>query len=116
MNLHFENLQPQYVLLAVLGMLIHILAKVYNRKDQSSKPSFVHFIASRNNWLRIALTVLSTLALLLMSDDICSMFGIVMKDGGDSAKSIFAFTAGYLNHSAIRNILNMGKKKFGQKP
>jgi hypothetical protein len=114
MSLHFENLQAQYVILAVLGMVIHILAKVYNRKDQSAKPSLVHFFSSRNNWLRIALTVLSTLALLLMSDDICSMFGLKMEDG-DSAKSIFAFTAGYLNHSVIRNVLNMGKRKLGQK-
>lgn len=102
-----EHLSLQYIILAVLGMIIHILMKISERKDKSSKFSFKVFFADKMNWVRIALSLASVLALMLMAEDLTNTLGITLTDGSP-AKSIFSFGAGYLNHSLIRNVL----KKF----
>lgn len=104
------EIQNSYLLLAFLGMFIHILMKVLNRKDKSKKFSFSIFFSNTNNWIRIILAILSTIAILMMSEDIGNILGIKLSDG-TSAKSILAFMAGYLNHSMIRNILNIFERK-----
>lgn len=104
-----ENINLQYVLLAVLGMVIHILMKIAERGNKKSNPfSFKVFFADRMNWVRIALSLTSVLALMLMAEDLSDTLGIQLSDGSP-AKSIFSFGAGYLNHSLIRNILKRFK-------
>jgi len=106
-----EHLSLEYILLAVLGMTIHILMKISERKNKSEKFSFKVFFADRMNWVRIALSLTSVLALMLMAEDLTNTLGITLTDGSP-AKSIFSFGAGYLNHSLIRNILkNFENKK-----
>lgn len=100
-----ENLNYEYLLLAFLGMFIHILMKIGDR-DKKSKLSFKKFISTPNNWVRILLSVTSVVALIMMADDISDMLKIKLSDGSP-AKSIFAFGAGYLNHSLIRNVLKI---------
>jgi hypothetical protein len=103
-----ENLNITYISLAFLGMTIHILMKISARMDKSTKPSFKAFFADRQNWIRIILSVLSTFAILLMADDIADVMQIKLSDDSP-AKSILAFLAGYMNHSMIRNLLEMFK-------
>ena len=100
-----QDLNLQYVLLAVLGMVIHILMKIGERGNKKANPfSFKMFFADRMNWIRIALSITSVLALMLMAEDLTDTLGITLSDGSP-ARSIFSFGAGYLNHSLIRNIL-----------
>lgn len=106
-----ENLNWEYILLAVLGMVIHILMKIAERGNKKSNPfSFKVFFADRMNWIRIALSLTSVLALMLMAEDLSDTLGIQLSDGSP-AKSIFSFGAGYLNHSLIRNILKRFKSE-----
>lgn len=104
-----ENINAQYLLLAVLGMVIHILMKIAERGNKKSSPfSFKVFFADKMNWVRIILSIVSVLALMLMADDLIDTLGIQLSDGSP-ARSIFSFLAGYLNHSLIRNILKRFK-------
>lgn len=104
-----ENLNWEYILLAVLGMVIHILMKIAERGNKKSNPfSFKVFFADKMNWVRIALSLTSVFALMLMAEDLTDTLGIQLSDGSP-AKSIFSFGAGYLNHSLIRNILKRFK-------
>tara|TARA_R110002020_G_scaffold309888_3_gene525780 strand:- start:2856 stop:3185 length:330 start_codon:yes stop_codon:yes gene_type:complete len=104
-----DTLTIKYIVLATLGMLLHIIMKIQNR-TKKEKFSIKVFFSDKMNWVRIVLAVISTVALLLMSDDLTNMFGITLDDGSP-AKSLFAFGAGYLNHSLVRNILKVFKKK-----
>lgn len=104
-----EILSVQCILLSILGMTIHVIMKVIARKEKmNNKLSFKVFVNDPMNWLRIILAVASTISLLLMSEDISEMMGVVLKDGAP-AKTVFAFLAGYMNHSMIRNFLKIVK-------
>jgi hypothetical protein len=105
-----ENLTLEYILLALLGMVIHILMKVANRGDKkNNKFSLKTWVQDRMNWVRLVLAVSSTVALMIMADDLANMLGVTLSDGSP-ANSVFAFGAGYLNHSLIRNVLKVFKK------
>jgi hypothetical protein len=71
--------------------------------------SLGYYVSDLNNWIRLVLSILSIIALLLMSDSISDILGIKMSNG-TPAKDLFAFTAGYLNHSLIKNVLRIFKK------
>jgi hypothetical protein len=110
-----ENLTPEYLLLALLGMIIHILMKVSDRRNKKDeKLSLKGFFSDSMNWIRMMLSILSAVALIMMSDDISSALGITLTDGS-SAKTLFAFTAGYLNHSLIGNLLKIFNKSSKSK-
>jgi lipopolysaccharide export LptBFGC system permease protein LptF len=104
-----KNLEIEYILLAFLGVLIHILINVLNRKNKNIPFSFSYFVTDVDNWIRMILSVLSILSLLLMSDSLSEIFGVTLSDGSP-AKDVFAFITGYLNHSLIRNVLKIFKK------
>ena len=111
-----ENLSFELLLLAFLGMVIHILMKVASRKDKkTNKISLKVWAQDKMNWIRLALSILSTLALMIMSPDVIDMFGIKLSDGSPAIK-VFAFGAGYLNHSIIRNVLKAFKKSDVEPP
>lgn len=110
------NLTLEYIFLAFLGMTIHILMKIGERSNKKgSKISFKIWIYDRMNWVRLVLTICSTLALIIMADDLSNMFNITLSDGSP-ARSVFAFSAGYLNHSLIRNFLKVFKKEENSEP
>lgn len=109
-----ESLNPEYLLLAILGVIIHILMKVVERKDRSKKLSFRAFFSDTMNWVRIGLSLTSIFAILLMADDIADMLKIKLSDDSP-ARNIMAFMAGYLNHSLIRNLLKMFKSRTFEK-
>jgi hypothetical protein len=104
-----SNLNFEYLLIAFLGMVIHILMHILNRKNKSIPLSFSYYISDIDNWIRLLLSILSIIALLIMSDSLANIFGIVLSDGS-SAKDVFAFITGYLNHSVIKNVLRILKK------
>lgn len=104
-----NNLTIEYILLAFLGMIIHIFIHILNRKNKSIPLSFGYYISDVDNWIRLILSVLSILSLLIMSDSLSDMLGITLSNGA-SAKDVFAFITGYLNHSLIKNVLRMVKK------
>lgn len=104
-----NTFEIQYIILAILGMVIHILMHIGQRKKLNNPFSFKVFLSDKYNWIRVALALTSTLALLLMIDDIANVLGVTLSDGSP-AKSIFAFGSGYLNHSIIRNVLKVFKK------
>jgi hypothetical protein len=99
----------EYILLAFLGMLIHILIHILNRKNKSIPISLGYYISDVDNWIRLILSIVSIFALLLMSESLSNIFGIKLSDGS-SARDIFAFITGYLNHSLIKNVLRLVKK------
>ena len=106
-----EILTIETILLALSGMIIHILMKVGERKDKGvKKVSFKYWIKDRMNWIRLALSIVSTFALLVMSPDLLNLFGGFQLKDGSSAMKLFAFGAGYLNHSLVRNVLKIFKK------
>ena len=45
----------------------------------------------------------------MMSESLSDIFGIKLTNGS-SAKDVFAFITGYLNHSIIKNVLRIFKK------
>lgn len=104
-----NNFTIEYILLAFLGMFIHILIHILNRKNKSIPLSFSYYVSDVDNWIRLILSFLSIFALLIMSDSLSDMLGIKLSDGS-SAKDVFAFVTGYLNHSLIKNVLRIFKK------
>lgn len=104
-----SNLTIEYILLAFLGMIIHIFIHILNRKNKSIPLSFGYYISDFDNWIRMILSILSIFALLIMSDSLSDMLGIKVSNGA-SAKDVFAFLTGYLNHSLIKNVLRIFKK------
>lgn len=103
------NLTLEYILLAFLGMFIHILIHILNRKNKSIPISFGYYISEIDNWIRFVLSIASILALLMMSESLSDIFGIKLSDGSH-AKDVFAFITGYMNHSIIKNVLRIFKK------
>lgn len=104
-----NNLTIEYILLAFLGMLIHIFIHILNRKNKSIPLSFGYYVSDVDNWIRLILSILSIFALLIMSESLSDMLGITLSNGA-SAKDVFAFITGYLNHSLIKNVLRIVKK------
>ena len=105
-----ENLNLTLLGLALLGLFIHVLMKIVNRSNKkTTKFSFKVFFSDSMNWVRIVLSIASIFALLLMSEEIGNMIGITLTDGSPAPK-VFAFGAGYFNHSIIRNVLKSFKK------
>jgi hypothetical protein len=104
-----NNLTLEYIAIAFLGMFIHILIHILNRKNKSIPLSFSYFFSDVDNWIRLMLSVSSIFALLIMSESLSDMFGIKLSDGA-SAKDVFAFITGYMNHSLIKNVLRILKK------
>jgi len=104
-----DNLKIEYIFLAFLGMAIHILFIILNRKNKNIPLSLGYYISDMNNWIRFALSILSIIALLIMSESLSDIFGIKLSDGSP-AKDVFAFITGYLNHSIIKNVLRIFKK------
>jgi hypothetical protein len=104
-----SNLTIEYILLAFLGMFIHILIHILNRKNKSIPLSFSYYVSDIDNWIRLILSFVSIFALLIMSDSLSNMLGITLSNGA-SAKDVFAFITGYLNHSIIKNVLRILKK------
>lgn len=103
------NLTLEYFLLAFLGMFIHILIHILNRKNKSIPISFGYYISDLDNWIRLILSILSIISLLIMSESLSDIFGIKLSDGSP-AKDVFAFLTGYMNHSIIKNVLRIFKK------
>lgn len=105
-----DSLSLKYLILACLGMMLHVFIKIYERKNQEVPFSFRIFFNDSINWVRIGIVLSSVFALMLMSSDIMDILGITLVSGAP-AKSIFSFLAGYLNHSLIVHILNRFKSK-----
>lgn len=104
-----NNLTLEYIFLAFLGMFIHILIHILNRKNKSIPLTFSYYVSDIDNWIRLFLSITSIIALLIMSQSLSNMLGITLSDGS-SAKDVFAFITGYLNHSLIKNVLRIVKK------
>lgn len=103
-----DSFDLQYIVLAFLGMVIHITMNVLQRKNKKNPISIQYFLSDFYNWVRIFLVVISIVALFLMADDVANILGITLSDGSP-ARSVFAFLCGYLNHSLIKNILKIVK-------
>lgn len=105
-----EHLNLTYIGLALLGLFIHVLMNIAGRSNKkTNKFSFKVFFSDSMNWVRILLSIASIIALLIMSEEIGDMMGIVLTDGSPAPK-VFAFGAGYFNHSIIKNVLRSFKK------
>lgn len=105
-----EYLNPTMIILAALGMIIHALMFVLQYTNKKNKFSFKIWFTDKMNWIRIILAMASTVAILFMLDDIASFFGLTVEGHGSLLK-MTAFTAGYLNHSLIKNVLRAFKNK-----
>lgn len=106
-----EYLNTTMITLALLGMLIHLLMFVIQKTKGKNKFSFKTWASDSMNWIRLALALSSTLAILLMLDEIAALFGVNVEGHGGLLKLV-AFSAGYLNHSLIKNILRAFRKEI----
>ena len=88
-----EYINPTMILLAVLGMIIHLLMFVASKTKGKNKFSFKIWSKDTMNWIRLALSIFSTLAILLMLDEIASMFGVTIEGHGGLLK-VVAFASG----------------------
>ena len=61
-----ENLNLECIILALLGVIIHIAMKVVNRTNQTEKFSLKVWCADKLNIVRVLLAVASTIAILIM--------------------------------------------------
>lgn len=104
-----EYLNLQMILLAFTGMVIHLLMFVISKTKGKNEFRISLWLTDSMNWIRLALAVISTFALLLMLDEIAALFGVNIEGHGGLLK-IVAFASGYLNHSLIKNILKVFKK------
>ena len=104
-----ENFNYEYLVLALLGLLIHILMKIAAKTSKKNKFSLKVYFADRMNFVRIAVSILSIVALLMMALDLSDMMKITLSDGSP-AITVFAFLTGYFNHSLIYNVLKMFKR------
>ena len=95
------------VVLAICGLVIHELFRVKNRHNKE-KFSFSYWI--KINVISVVLSLISTLAILLMLEDVTKFLGIVAEDG-NMFERMAAFLAGYSNQSLIKNIVSFFKKK-----
>lgn len=96
-----EHLSTHNVLLALTGILLHILMKIH---PHVSKKTFNWNVFARENFLTITMSIIATFVLLILSEDVLITFGIQYSE---STISIMAFTAGYLNQSLLRNLIKM---------
>lgn len=104
-----NTINSEHLLLATLGILIHALMKILARKDKSPF-SFKIYFSNAKNWVRLILSFLSVFAILLMADDVSRLLNFKLTDG-TPMKQILAFFAGYFNHSLIRRLTQVVKKK-----
>jgi len=104
-----EYLNSTMIALAVLGMIIHALMFVMQKAKGNNKFSLKIWVKDSMNWVRLSLALASTIAILLMLDEIAIMFGVTIEGHGGLLK-VVAFSSGYLNHSLIKNILRTFKK------
>ena len=104
-----ENLTGENILLAVCGVITHILMMVLDRRNKSLPLSFSYFVSDVNNYIRVALSIISIFVLLIISNDVMDTLGIVLKNGTGATK-LFSFIAGYFNHSIIRYLVKIFKK------
>lgn len=101
-----ENFTLENILLALLGMALHICMNVLQRKNRKKSVSIRYFVRDFKNWIRIAIVTISIIVLFITANDVADILGITLSNGSP-AKSIFAFFIGYFNHSLIKNILKI---------
>lgn len=104
-----ENLTFENILLAVCGIVTHILMIILNRRNKTIPLSFTYFLSDIKNYIRVVLAFISIFVLLIISNDVMDNFGIVLKNGTGAIK-LFSFLAGYFNHSFIRYLIKIFKK------
>jgi hypothetical protein len=103
-NLNFEN-----ILLALCGIITHILMMVLDRRNKALPLTLGYFLSDVNNYIRVLLSFISIFVLLIMSRDVMDTLGVVLKNGTGATK-LFSFLAGYFNHSIIRYLVKVFKK------
>ena len=108
-----EKIQFSYVLIAMLGMLIHKLQMVIEKSKNTRgfQFSIVQFFTDKMNWIRIVLSTAVVFALMLVADDAGQILGITLKDGS-TAKTFMYLLIGYFNVSLFRTILKIFKKRI----
>ena len=104
-----EYLNTTMITLALLGMIINALMFVLQKAKGKNKFSLSVWCKDSMNWIRLALSLASTIAILLMLDEMALMFGVTIEGHGGLLK-VIAFSAGYLNHSLIKNVLRVFRK------
>lgn len=95
----------EHYILAFLGIFINMSFNVLNRKNKHTPFSFAYILTSSKNYLRLSIAIASTIAILLMSDDMAKILNLELSEGTPS-KHLLSFFAGYFNHSLIKRIVN----------
>lgn len=112
-----ENLTFTNCLLAFLGVLMYVGYQLKKRKKQQRKKFSISFWF-KDNIIDVILSVAATLAILLMADELCKYFNVLLPAEGETthpAMKIIAFCAGIFNQSIIRWLMKAIKKKFNGK-
>tara|TARA_B110000914_G_C15363874_1_gene399879 strand:- start:272 stop:583 length:312 start_codon:yes stop_codon:yes gene_type:complete len=92
------------ILLALLGVSIHLLMKFNTRTNKACDFSFKFWL--QDNWVNVMLSMLSAIAVLFMLQDVSMFVG----NGVEGLTKIVAFCAGFFNHSLIRAVTKRFKK------
>jgi len=107
-----ENLNFINILLAILGMVIHVCFKVIHTTSKSKQPfSLIQYLGNKMNYVRAVLTIASVVALMITAHDVAKYVGLLLPDGQVPSRLIF-LVIGYFNHSIIRNALKMFKRRI----
>ena len=107
-----ENLNTTMILLALLGLVLHICGTILKRKKDGKKLSFKAFFTDGMNWIRIIMSAASMVILLIAADDIVGYLGVKLDDGSLALK-MFAVFAGHSSHALIRYVLKVFKNRLG---
>jgi hypothetical protein len=96
-----EHLTSLNIILALSGVVLHILMKV---QPHLRKKTFVWGMFVKDNLLTVIMSIIATFVLVVLSEDVLQLFGIEYTEG---TISVMAFTAGYLNQSLLRNVVKI---------
>jgi len=100
--MHFEII---YVVLAILGLLLHVGFKLQTRSNKTESFSYKYWL--KDNWLDVSLAVLSVITILLMMDEIMLFMGITTIEDNDMFYKMTSFFAGFFNVRIIRDLKQM---------
>ena len=98
-----------YIVLAMLGLLMHIGFRLQTRSNKTESISLKYWI--KDNWLDVAMALLSVITILLMMDEVMLFLGITTIDNNDNFYKLTAFFAGLFNVALIRDIKKMVIKR-----
>lgn len=91
------------IALGLLGLVIHILMKLQERKTKH-RDGFSASFWIKDNWIEIAMSILSLATILLMKEELFEFLGIIPVEDSDRFIKLTAFMSGFFNTELFRKL------------